>query len=84
MDIEQSLPVEDEDLLRYPNCWGYAGTLSLHNNPDLCGLESSHHYICTRNPGHYGPHVAHNQPRYSDICHIWIVIPEEMQVDEGL
>ena len=84
MDIEQSLPMGDGDLPRYPNYWGMDGRLSLVDNPSLCGLVSSKTFICTRNPGHSGPHVAHNSPGFPQICQIWIVIPEEMQVDEGL
>jgi hypothetical protein len=44
--------------------------------PDVCGREEPYkpHYVCTRNRGHVGPHVAHELDYASDsalTCAVW-------------
>jgi hypothetical protein len=43
-------------------------------------------WVCTRPPGHMGPHFAgsHRSPQHCHIYAIWDELPDDMRMDIGL
>jgi hypothetical protein len=77
------LPIPPQSGGLYRNYWVAGESLYTGRNPKVCG--QSNVYICTREPGHDGPHAAHQSyTPNSPLCDLWLVGDPDLQMDIGL